>query len=58
MNYLFVNLGKHYGGAENYLISVINGCLDNSDKPFVIVKSGSPFEKKYFQYYLIRIFVQ
>lgn len=48
MNYLFVNLGKHYGGAENYLISVINGCLDNSDKPFVIAKSGSPFEKKIF----------
>lgn len=48
MNYLFINLGKHYGGAENYIISLIKGCSDNGNKPFVIVKSGSPFENKMF----------
>lgn len=44
-NVLIVNLGKSYGGAENYVeqLSNIEGCLINY---FFLVRKGSVFERK------------
>lgn len=43
---VFVDLGRHFGGAENYLISVIDGWMKQGNKAVIISKKGSIFEKK------------
>lgn len=41
MKCAFVNLGKHYGGAEQYLQTIIKSWLDNGNEAIVIVRYDS-----------------
>lgn len=46
MKCAFVNLGKHFGGAENYLSALINNWIIDGNEAIVIVRKGSLFERK------------
>lgn len=46
MKCAFVDLGRHYGGAETYLVSLISAWIDAGNKALIIVKNGSEFAKK------------
>lgn len=50
MKCAFVNLGKHFGGAENYLITVIDNWIKAGNEAIVIVRQGHLFEKKLNEY--------
>lgn len=46
MKCAFVDLGRHYGGAETYLVSLISAWIDAGNEALVVVKNGSEFAKK------------
>lgn len=45
MKCAFVNLGRHNGGAEQYLQTIIKRWVDENNKAVVIVRRGSEFSK-------------
>ena len=46
MKCVFVDIGKHFGGAENYLISVIEQWIQVENKATVVVRKNSLFQKE------------
>lgn len=46
MKCVFVDIGKHFGGAENYLISVIDQWIQVGNKAMVVVRKNSLFQKE------------
>lgn len=46
MKCAFVDLGRHYGGAEYYLISLITAWIEAGNDAIILAKQGSGFAKK------------
>lgn len=46
MKCAFVDLGRHFGGAENYLISIVESWIKDGNDAVLIVKKGSVFAEK------------
>ncbi len=43
MKCAFINLGKHFGGAENYLCTLVQSWMAAGNEAIVIVRQGSTF---------------
>lgn len=46
MKCAFIDLGKHFGGAEKYLLTIIQRWIEQGNEAVLIVKRGSLFESK------------
>ncbi|WP_455720064.1 glycosyltransferase family 4 protein [Agathobacter sp.] len=46
MKCVFVDLGKHFGGAEKYLITVIRKWVEQGNEAIIVVKKNSLFEEE------------
>ena len=46
MKCAFVDLGRHYGGAETYLLSLISAWIDEGNEALIIAKKESEFANK------------
>lgn len=46
MRCAFVNLGKHFGGAEYYLLTLISRWIEDNNDAVIIAKRGSKFVQK------------
>ncbi|MDD4369912.1 MAG: glycosyltransferase family 4 protein [Anaerostipes sp.] len=45
MKCTFVNLGKHFGGAENYLLTIIKNWISKGNEAIIITRKNSEFSK-------------
>ena len=46
MKCAFVNLGKHFGGVENYLIIIVKEWIEEGNEALLVVKKDSQFAKR------------
>lgn len=53
MKCAFIDLGKHFGGAENYLITIIDRWKSQGNDVLIIVKKDTSFEAKVKELYPI-----